>query len=96
MNGDLTNNELLRLNSSPLVKAYLSEADSYPFTVPGGIHTVAIINNSTIELSFTVALKDGKVLSSVVPGSSTYNGKYDDIATIDVTGSDFNIELGGI
>jgi hypothetical protein len=93
---DLTNTELLRINSSPLVKAYLSEVDSYPFTVPGGTHTVSIINNSTIELSFTIALKNGQVLSSVVPGSSSYNGKYDAINTIDINGSDFNVELGGV
>jgi len=93
---DLTPVELLKTNSSPLVLAYLDETSVYPYTVPGGTHTISIINNDSLELTYTVILKSGKVLTSVVPGQMVYNGKFASIDTIDITGGNFNVELGGV
>ncbi len=93
---DLSSTELLKVNLAPLVKGYLDETDAYPYVVSGGVHTVSIINNDSLELSFSVVQKDGKVLSSAVPGNTAYTGKYEVIESIDISGSSFNIELGGV
>lgn len=94
--GDLTSTELLKINSSPFVIEYLDETNSYPYVVPGGVHTISIINNDSAEMAFTVTLKNGKVLSSSVPARTVYTGKFNDIESIDTGGINFNLELGGV
>ena len=74
--------------------AFYDHTTIYPVKVPLGCHALAIVNPSETSITFTVTTQFGDTLTSVVPPSSSYDGLFNTIDTVNIIGSlEFYVEL---